>query len=71
MSMKEGKSSVMMVEQVVCDAFAMVSHATLEPKCISLIGVALRRKRGANQVEIKLVFEQVQTFDDAFVVDIA
>jgi hypothetical protein len=69
--MKEGTSSAMMVGQVVCDAFAMGSHATLEPKPMSLIGVALRRKREANQVEIKLVFEQIQTFHDAFVVDVA
>jgi hypothetical protein len=33
--MKEGKSSVMMVGQVVCDAFAMGSHAILEPKRMS------------------------------------
>ena len=71
MSMKEGKSSATMVGQVVCDAFAMGNHATLEPKRVSLKGIALRRRRDPNQVEIQLIFEQVQTFDDALVVNIA
>jgi len=62
---------VMMVEKVVCDTFAMGSHATLEPKRITLIGLAFRRKSETNQVEIKLIFEQVQTLDDALMVDVA
>lgn len=70
-SMNGGKSSVMMVGKVVCDTFATGSHATLGPKRMSLIGDAFRRRSEANQVEIKFVFEQVQTFDDALVVDVA